>query len=102
MDELKRIQTFPDSFVFPVGYTEAVRQLGNAVPSLMGEVLGREVRRQLLGDRVEGGLRLLPRRRGPPPPPEQPQPVPSRFLVHVGEHAPHPGTRRGSRQPVAA
>ncbi len=38
-----RIQTFPDSFVFEGGLTAAGKQIGNAVPIKLGEVLIREI-----------------------------------------------------------
>lgn len=34
--ECARLQTFPDTFVFPSGATEAIRQIGNAVPPVLG------------------------------------------------------------------
>jgi DNA (cytosine-5)-methyltransferase 1 len=46
--EAKRIQTFPDSFVIKGAWGEAMRQIGNAVPVLLGETIGRE---------LAGGLR---------------------------------------------
>lgn len=93
--EMMRIQTFPDDYKIEGGYTEAVRQLGNAVPSLMTEVLGREIRRQLLDDPVDAPLRLMPPKRTPLPPPAEPLPVPKKYYVYIGEHAPHPGTGKG-------
>ena len=95
--ELMRLQTFPDDYVIEGGHTEAQRQLGNAVPSLMTEVLGRAIRDQLLDAPVEAGLplKLLPPRRLPVPPPEPLAPVPEKYHVHVGDHAAHPGTGRG-------
>jgi len=39
--EAKRIQTFPDSFVIKRAWGEAMRQIGNAVPVLLGETIGR-------------------------------------------------------------
>ncbi|HUW25779.1 MAG TPA: DNA cytosine methyltransferase [Gallionella sp.] len=41
--EAKRIQTFPDSFVIKGAWGEAMRQIGNAVPVLLGETIGREL-----------------------------------------------------------
>lgn len=95
VEEMMRIQTFPDGYKIEGGYTEAVRQLGNAVPSLMTEVLGREIRRQLLDDPIAAPLRLIPPRRTPVPPPERLLAVPSKFHIHLGDHAPHPGTGKG-------
>lgn len=93
--EMMRIQTFPEDYVIEGGHTEAVRQLGNAVPSLMTEVLGREIRAQLLDDALHGPLRLLPPRRTPVPAPEPVAPVPAKYHVHIGRHAAHPGTGKG-------
>jgi DNA (cytosine-5)-methyltransferase 1 len=93
--EMMRIQTFPDGYTIEGGHTEAVRQLGNAVPSLMTEVLGREIRRQLLDDPIESPLRLIPPKRSPVPPPEELLPVPEKYLIYIGDHTPHPGTGKG-------
>ena len=41
--ELARLQTFPDTWYFANSWTEGRRQLGNAVPVLMSELLAREV-----------------------------------------------------------
>jgi hypothetical protein len=46
--ELCRLQTFPDGLSLVCGRTEMQRMLGNAVPSLIAEILAREIRRQLL------------------------------------------------------
>lgn len=93
--ELGRIQTFPDGLVVDAGRTETQRMLGNAVPSLMAEVLAREIRRQLLDAPTDGPLRLLSPRRTHVPPPEPVQPVPEKYLHLVGDHAAHPGTGKG-------
>lgn len=45
-DELCRLQTFPDGLRFDAGRSEIQRLLGNAVPSLLAEVLASEIRRQ--------------------------------------------------------
>ncbi|PCJ84520.1 MAG: DNA (cytosine-5-)-methyltransferase [Hyphomicrobiales bacterium] len=42
-----RIQTFPDNFVFEGGLTAAGKQIGNAVPIKLGEVLIKEILRSL-------------------------------------------------------
>lgn len=38
--EAKRIQTFPDDFIIKGAWGEAMRQIGNAVPVLLAEVIG--------------------------------------------------------------
>jgi DNA (cytosine-5)-methyltransferase 1 len=45
--ESARLQTFPDDFVFHGSWTETMRQLGNAVPPRLAEVIGRGVARKL-------------------------------------------------------
>lgn len=92
MRELCRIQTFPDN-VSIVGTRNAVqRQVGNAVPSLLAEVVARELRTQVFGqDRLP--LRLLPPLRRPLPPPERRRPPSKKYVP--GVHAAHPGTGRG-------
>lgn len=37
--EAARVQTFPDSFVFPVSSVQTYKQIGNAVPCLLGSVI---------------------------------------------------------------
>jgi DNA (cytosine-5)-methyltransferase 1 len=94
--ELCRIQTFPDDYEIVGSRTDAQRQLGNAVPSLLAEILGREIRTQLLGHRLKAKpLKLAVRRLGLPPDPEPVTPVPRRYHKYIGVHAPHPGTGKG-------
>ncbi|HPS80099.1 MAG TPA: DNA cytosine methyltransferase, partial [Thermoanaerobaculaceae bacterium] len=107
VQELGRLQTLPEGYRVLGNLASVQRQLGNAVPSALGEVLARAIRRQLLGDvEVDSRPTLIPARRLPVPGPEPVRPVPERYLHLVGEHAPHPGTgqgyaaseRRGTRQ----
>lgn len=42
-----RLQTFPDEYIFEGSWTENMRQLGNAVPVTLGEVVLRSVRSAL-------------------------------------------------------
>lgn len=93
--ELCRLQTFPDGLRVDCGRTEMQRMLGNAVPSLIAEILAREIRTQLLDAPAEGSLRLLPPRRLPVPNPEPVAPLPEKYLHLIGDHADHPGTGKG-------
>jgi DNA (cytosine-5)-methyltransferase 1 len=45
--ESARLQTFPDEFVFHGAWTEAMRQLGNAVPVHLGAVIAKGIRQKL-------------------------------------------------------
>ena len=69
--EAARIQSFPDWFPFPPARTHAFRLIGNAVPPLIGEAVGLQVKQFL----IAGGA-ALPRR-----------PDSTR---RVGEHGEHP------------
>jgi DNA (cytosine-5)-methyltransferase 1 len=94
--ELCRIQTFPDNYQIIGGRSDVQRQLGNAVPSLLAEILGREIRTQLLGQKRSNlKLKLALAPRGAPGKPERLKPVPKKYHVHIGEHEAHPGTGRG-------
>lgn len=93
--ELCRLQTFPDEYRIVGSLASAQKQLGNAVPSALAEVLARQIRRQLLGDDVSAASTLLPDRRKRVPPPEPVAPVPAKYLHLRGEHEAHPGTGRG-------
>ena len=98
MRELCRLQTFPDDVFIAGDRTSVQRQIGNAVPSLLAEVLGREIRRQLLEStpaQGAGALKLLPPDRSPAPPAARTRPVPKSYWSLVGRHSPHPGTGKG-------
>lgn len=93
--ELCRIQTMPDN-VFVQGSLGSVqRQVGNAVPSLLGEVLGRAIREQLFGQKPRGELKRLPKRAPSTPRAERVAAVPEKYLHREGCDTAHPGTGRG-------
>ena len=94
--ELARLQTFPRDYSFHGGYRAAQRQIGNAVPPLLGEILGLEIRRQLLGDDVVASpQRFVIKKRADCPAAEKVGRVPKRYLDQIGLHKPHPGTGKG-------
>jgi DNA (cytosine-5)-methyltransferase 1 len=94
--ELMRLQTFPKGYIIPSGIRSAQKQLGNAVPSALAEVLAREIRVQFFAESAKASSpKLIPKRRGTPPPPETPLPVPPEFVHLAGDHEPHPGTGLG-------
>lgn len=45
--EAARVQTFPDDYVFASPWTEAMRQIGNAVPTRLAETVGKSILKQL-------------------------------------------------------
>ena len=95
--EICRLQTFPDDYEIIGGITEVQRQLGNAVPSLIGEILGREIRKQFFGLQISHPPRLL---RDVNPNlfrKQRTQPVAAQYLHLIGEHLEHPGTGMGPK-----
>ena len=48
--ESARVQTFPDDYAFLGSWTEAMRQLGNAVPVTLAKIVGESVAKALLQD----------------------------------------------------
>ncbi len=94
--ELARLQTFPDDFVMMGSLAEVQRQIGNAVPAALAEVLGRSIRPRLL-DEPDVSLRrtLFPERRVPVPRAERVRPVGKKYLDRIGDHEAHPSTGKG-------
>jgi len=98
MREMARLQTFPDNFVVSGTVADAQRQLGNAVPSLLAEVLARAIARQLLNVEVNPEELMLALPPAPPAPdPEPVAEVPVTYLRLRGTHDAHPGTGKGYR-----
>jgi DNA (cytosine-5)-methyltransferase 1 len=46
--ESARLQTFPDDYAFNGAWSEAMRQLGNAVPVDLAALIARNIRAELL------------------------------------------------------
>ena len=93
--EMAAIQTFPRSFRIDAPRVEIQRQIGNAVPSLLAEVLAREIVSQVTGEKPRKRFQLKVQRAQSIPEPEPVAAVPREFLPNVGRHAPHPGTGKG-------
>jgi DNA (cytosine-5)-methyltransferase 1 len=95
IEEMCRLQTFPRGYAIVGSRRSAQRQVGNAVPSAIGELFGLELRRQFLGERVRRNLRLIPERRLDCPPPKTVASVPRDYLRLCANHHGHPGTGLG-------
>lgn len=94
--ELCRLQTFPDDVELSGGHSSVQRQAGNAVPSLLAEVVGRSLRQQWFDRRTPSELPLLlPATRRSVPPPERTKPVPKQYLDLRDSETAHPGTGKG-------
>lgn len=92
--EMARLQTFPDDIEFVGSRNSIQRQIGNAVPSLLAEVIGREVLHQFFGEPKSSPSLELPLTR-PIPDPEPIKSVPKEYLSLLGDHEAHPGTGKG-------
>jgi DNA (cytosine-5)-methyltransferase 1 len=98
MREMARLQTFPDDVIITGSNADARRQLGNAVPSLLAEVLARAIARQLLGAASDQDAPTLALAAAPDAPPaEAVTKVPEAYLALRGRHEAHPGTGKGNR-----
>jgi DNA (cytosine-5)-methyltransferase 1 len=53
--EAARLQGLPDDFVFECAWSEAMRQIGNAVPVQLAETFGKWIARALQGDMARSG-----------------------------------------------
>ncbi len=93
--ELAALQTFPSDICFVGSRNSIQSQIGNAVPSLFAEILGRAIGEQAFGMRYDGPVHLAVSARGPVPAPEPMRPVPPAYLPLIGTHDEHPGTGRG-------
>ncbi|MBF0560055.1 MAG: DNA cytosine methyltransferase [Nitrospirae bacterium] len=93
--ELTAIQTFPRSFRIDGPRVEIQRQIGNAVPSLLSEVVAREIVNQVTGKKFRECCKLKMKRVPFVPPPEAVSDVPREYRPLIGRHAPHPGTGKG-------
>lgn len=94
--ELARLQTFPDDFEFPVSRQFAQKQLGNAVPPLLAEIVGREIMAQLLKQeptptKFQHAIPKSSRKIEP----IKICPIPRKYVGLVGSYAAHPGAGRG-------
>lgn len=94
-EELARLQTFPADLRITGSRIEVQRQAGNAVPSLLAEVLARGIREQFFDSPLSGEPVLAIPRRAKCPAPEPVSAVPAHYLSLAGNHVAHPGTGRG-------
>lgn len=93
--ELARLQTFPDDWNFSGSYQSSRRQIGNAVPPLIGEMLGREIINQYFGQKNRNELTLLLNRNNKRFRKIKVNQVPDEFMGMIGEHEDHPGVGKG-------
>ncbi len=95
--ELCRLQTFPDDYHIVGDRRTVQRQVGNAVPCAIAQIIGLEIRRQMLDQtRVRKKAVFIPKRLPTCSPiPLHPNKIPAEFHALLGKYAQHPGTGRG-------
>ncbi len=97
VEELLRLQSFPATWKVAGPYRSQVKQIGNATPPLLSEVIARAIGDQVFGIKCEREPALHIPRRLRVPPPEPTRPVSREFIRFRGIHLPHPGAGRGPR-----
>ncbi|MGH8544865.1 MAG: DNA cytosine methyltransferase [Gammaproteobacteria bacterium] len=93
--ELLRLQSFPKGWRVSGSRTAQVRQIGNATPPLLAEVIGRALGNSVFGRTYQNPLRLGISRRRKVPAATAPASIPAKYRKHVGRHTAHPGEGRG-------
>lgn len=93
--EMLRLQSFPADWQVAGTRREQVRQIGNATPPVLAEVLGRSLGRQVFDRSYDDPPALKIDRRDDVPAPVEPEPVPDKYLHLVDDHDPHPGAGQG-------
>lgn len=94
--EMMRLQTFPRDIFLAGSRSDRQRQLGNAVPCLMAEILGRAICAEL-GVTIDPlrPYKLGVKKRGEAPPPEDISSPSTQYLHMIGRHKDHPGAGLG-------
>lgn len=95
VQEMCRLQTFPDDFEIVGSYRAARRQIGNAVPCALAEAVAQEVRSIVTGKNCRRQLKLAIQTSSKAPRAERTKEVASQYFELLGDHADHPGTGLG-------
>lgn len=96
-EEALRLQSFPATWIVEGSRREQTRQVGNATPPLLAEVIGRALLATMEVSDFNTLPSLLIERVADLPPPTAPAPVPVEFLTLIDDHQDHPGTGAGPR-----
>lgn len=98
IEEMKRLQTFPDEYLIGGDYRAARRQVGNAVPPALAEAVARRIHSIISGEtHCRDDLTLSTAHRPGMPPSTEPAPVLQKYLALLGTHDEHPGHGKGPR-----
>lgn len=95
--EMKRLQSLPSDWAIEGNTYAQVRQVGNATPPLLAEIMGRALA-QHLGGVVPSALRLqVPRAATTCRLPPLTKKLPTKYSQLVGDHPDHPGAGMGPK-----
>ncbi|WP_431850803.1 DNA cytosine methyltransferase [Allosphingosinicella sp.] len=94
--ELASLQSFPPTFKFSGDRASRHRQIGNAVPPILAEALGRSLL-DAFGREPEDRRWVRLGRQGCTPVLPNVAPVPKQYLKLAGNHLDHPGPGKGPR-----
>jgi DNA (cytosine-5)-methyltransferase 1 len=95
IEELLRLQTFPARWSVAGSNAAQIRQVGNATPPLLAEMIGRALGAQLFGLKYDVAPRLrIPRRRAVPRR-SRIRPIATKYRKHLGRQKDHPGEGKG-------
>lgn len=94
-EEMARLQSFPADWVFTGSAKVRQRQIGNATPPLLAEVIGRALRQHVFRQRIADTPSLAIARLAEVPAAPPPLPVPERFHIRAGTQPDHPGAGLG-------
>jgi DNA (cytosine-5)-methyltransferase 1 len=95
--ELLKLQTFPLSWRVRGTYRVQVRQIGNATPPLLAEIIGRAIGRQIFRRRYPSKIKFRVSRKRKVPSQSIPTRVPLMYLTHEGTYPQHPGVGLGPK-----
>jgi DNA (cytosine-5)-methyltransferase 1 len=103
ISELLCLQSFKTAWVVEGGYREQVRQIGNATPPRLAEIMGRAVASRYFDVSFERRrLRYHIARAETVPEPAPTRPVATKYLEREQEYADHPGAGKGPKPRSAA
>lgn len=95
--ELCALQTFPSDYEVLGNRLDSQKQIGNAVPSALAELVGLKMRARFFGeaDFEIATATLIPKKRTDLPKARRAGPLPKKYQSLAGEHEAHPGTGKG-------
>jgi DNA (cytosine-5)-methyltransferase 1 len=98
--ELAALQTFPKGIRICGSRGAVQRQLGNAVPSMLAEILARAIGEQFFSRKL-AEYKLAVSLKRPIPQPEPVALVPEKYQIFVGQHPDHPGTSKHKNDSIS-